>query len=165
MASNEDVIFDSILYDNPQITESQFKAFFLPLLTEDAKWEDRDRWLRIAGNGFMPVNVYSDEKDENGEHDFLFMTPPIDIRPEVNTKNLNMFEAVNHVMRVRNQHPQASKGLEKEMTTGFIGDLKLTDQSVESWAYIIENYDVPIFHRVKTEAVSDVPDVSEFDDW
>lgn len=68
--------FSAILEDNSTVTEEEFRNVFLTGLVEKDE-KVLERWIRLAGNRFMPVNII------DSENKILFIVPPVQRKPRV----------------------------------------------------------------------------------
>ena len=154
----------SIINDNPVCYENEFKRFLLPLLKEGATAKDRDRWLRIAGNSRMPVNVAKDGDLKT----ILFTVPPIDIRPKINKVPMGMYEAVSEAQRLGDVHPMKGKQFATRLYGSLLGDLEMPEEDIERWTYIFDTY-IGVTEKTKSKEKEDLTemfdDSDELYDW
>lgn len=151
----------SILNHIPYCTEATFKKVLLPLLRPEATMDDRNNWLKISGNGFLPVEVV-DNKDHNKR---LFIVPAIDHKPNVNEKAINMYETVHQLMRLNDVHVGKGAAFASAQFSDLITKAGLKPEIANQWSYIFEHYDVETGTSKEVAKNEDVSAMLDEDTW
>lgn len=146
---------NSILADNPWVTESEFSSRFCRILF-NMNPENRDEYLRFVGNSFMPLNVVDDLDNSK----VLFVVPGIDIRPTFAETTEPLLDVMDYISKISRINPRKAKEIGGRLKA-LVGRQAISAANLARWIYVVDNYNV----NGKITSVADVDEPTSASEW